>query len=113
MNEIVNNFLLGGDKFMTESRLRQVEFTYSACGPFTKSRERIQKFKEAGDSRHIYQNELDEACFQNDMAYGGFKDLTRETASHKIMREKTFNIAKNPKYDGYQRVLPSMVYSFF
>ena len=67
MNEIVNKFLLAGDKFIPEMHLRQPEFTYSACGPFTKNKERIQKFKETGDSRYIYQNELDKACFQHDM----------------------------------------------
>ena len=69
MNEMVNQFLLSGDKFMSEMNLRQPGFTYSACGPFTKNKDRIQKFKETGDSGHIYQNELDKACFQHDMAY--------------------------------------------
>ena len=73
----------------------------------------MQKFKETGDSRHIYQNELDKACFQHDMAYGDFKILTRRTASDKILRDKAFNIAKNPKYDGYQRGHASVVYKFF
>ena len=93
--------------------LRQPGLTYVACGPFTKNKERIQTFKETGDSRYIYQNELDKACFQHDMAYGDFKDLTRRTASDKILRDKAFNIAKNPKYDGYQRGLASTVYKFF
>ena len=75
--------------------------------------ERIQKFKETGDSQHIYQNELDKACFQHDLAYGDFKDLTRRTASDKILRDKAFNIAKNPKYNRYQRGLVSMVYKVF
>ena len=83
MNGIVNKFLLAGDKFMSEMCLRQPVFTYNACGPFTKIKKRIQKFKEAGDSRYIYQNELDKACFQHDMAYGDFKYLTRRTASEK------------------------------
>ena len=113
MNEIVNKFLLAGDKFMPEMHLKQPGFTYSACGPFTKNKERIQKFKETGDTSYIYKNELDKACFQHDMAYGDFKDLTRRTASDKILRDKAFNIAKNPKYDGYQRGLASMVYNFF
>ena len=99
MNEIVNKFLLAGDKFMPEIHLKQPGFTYSACGPFTKNRERIQK--------------LDKTCFQHDMAYGDFKDLARRTASDKVLRDKAFNIAKNPKYDGYQRGLASMVYKFF
>ena len=99
MNEIINTFLLAGDKFMPEMHLRQLGFTYSACGSFTKNKERIQKFKETGDLRCIYQNKLDKACFQHDMAYGDFKDLTRTTASDKILRDKAFNIAKNPTYD--------------
>ena len=113
MIEIVNKFLLAGDKFMSEMNLRQPGFTYSACGLFTKNKERIQKFKETENSRYIYQNELDKACFQHDMAYGDFKDLTRRTASDKILRDKAFNIAKNPKYDGYQRGLASIIYNFF
>ena len=113
MNEIVNKFLLAGDKFMLEMHLKQPGFTYSACGPFTKNKERIQKFKETGDTSYIYKNELDKACFQHDMAYGDFKDLKRRTASDKVLRDKAFNIAKNPKYDWYQRGLASMVYKFF
>ena len=113
MNKIVNKFLLAGDKFMPEMHLKQPGFTYSACGPVTKNKERIQKFKETGDTSYIYKNELDKACFQHDMAYGDFKDLKRRTASDKILRNKAFNIAKNPKYDGYQRGLASKVYKFF
>ena len=113
MNEIVNKFLLAGDKFMPEMHLKQPGFTYSACGPFTKNKEGIQKFKEAGDTSYIYKNELDKVCFQHDMAYGYFKDLERRTASDKVLKDKAINIAKNPKYDGYNRGLPSMVYKFF
>ena len=98
---------------MPEMHLKQPGFTYSACGPFTKNKERIQKFKETGDTSYIYKNELDKACFQHDMAYGDFKDIKRRTASDKILRDKAFNIAKNPKYDGYQRGLASMVYKIF
>ena len=112
MNEIVNKFLLAGDRFMPEMHLRQQELTYSACGPFTKNKERIQKFKETGDTSCIYKNELDKACFQHDMAYGYFKDLKRRTFSDKVLRDKAFNIAKNPRYNGYQRGLASMVYKF-
>ena len=112
MNEIVNKFLLAGDKFMPEMHLKQPGFTYSACGPFTKNKERIQKFRETGDTSYIYKNELDKACFQHDMAHGDFKDLARRTASDKALRNKAFNIAKNPKYDGYQGGLASMVYKF-
>ena len=66
-----------------------------------------------GDSRYIYRNELDKACFQHDLTYGDFKALARKTASDKVLRDKAFNIAKNPKHDGYQRDLASMVYKFF
>ena len=104
MNEIVNKFLLAGDKFMPEMHLKQPGFTYSACGPFTKNKERIQKFKETRGTNCIYKNGLDKACFQHDMAYGDFKDLVRRTAS-----DKAFNIAKNPEYNGYQRGLAPMV----
>ena len=113
MNEIVNRFLLSEDKFMPEMHLKQPAFTYSACRPFTKNKERIQKCKETGDTNHIYKNELDKACFQHGMAYGDFKDLGRRTFSEKVLRDKAFNIVKNPKYDGYQRGLASMVYTFF
>ena len=75
MNEIVNKFLLAGDTFMPEMHLKQPGFTYSACGPLTKNKERIQKFKETGDNSYICKNEPHEACFQHDMAYGDFKDL--------------------------------------
>ena len=112
MSEIVTTFLLAGEKFMPEMHLKQPGFTYSACRPFTKNKERIQKFKETGDTSYIYRNELDKACFQHNMAYGDFEDLKR-TASNTILRDKTFNIAKNPKYDGYHRQLLSMVYKLF
>ena len=113
MNETVNKFLLVGDKLIPEMHLKQLEFTYSAYGPFTANKERIQNFKETRDTKYIYKNELDKACFQHDMAYGDFKDLTKRTAADKVLRDKAFNIAKNPKYDGYQRGLASMVYKFF
>ena len=112
INEQVNKFLLAGDKIMPDMHLKQPGFTYSTWGPFTKNKERIQKFKETGDTNYIYKNELDKTCFQHDMAYGDFKDLKRRTTSDKILGDKAFNIAKNPKYDGYQRGLASMVYTF-
>ena len=86
---------------------------YSACGPFTKNKQRIQTFMETRDTKYIYRNELDKACFQHDMAYGDFKDLKRRTQSDKVLKDKAFGIARNPKYDGYQRALISMVYKFF
>ena len=97
---------------MPEMHLKQPRFIYSACGSFTKKKERIQKFKETRDTSYIYKNELDKACFQHDMAYGDVKDLARRTAL-RVLRDKAFNIAKNPKYDGYQRGHASMVYKFF
>ena len=113
MNEIVDKFVLEGDKFMLEMHVRHPGFTYSACGPFTKNIERMQKLKETGDSWYIYQNELDKACCQHDMAYGEFKDLARRTLSNKILHNKAFNMAKNPKYDEYQRRLALLVNDFF
>ena len=98
---------------MPEIHLKQPGFTYSACGQFTKNKERIQKLKETRDTNHIYKNELDKAYFQHDMTYGDFKDLARRTASDKVLRDEAFNITKNPKYDGYQRGLASIVYKFF
>ena len=94
-------------------QLRQPWFTYSACGPFTKNKERIQRSKETGDKSYIYKNELDKACFQHDMACGDFKDLTKRTAADKALRDKAFKLASDQKYDGYQRGLASMVYKFF
>ena len=85
MNEIVNKFLLASDRCLPEMHLKQPGFTYSACGPFTKNKERIQKFKETGDTSYIYKNELDKACFQHDMVYGDFKDLKRRTFSDKLL----------------------------
>ena len=98
---------------MPEMHLKQLGFSYSACGPFTKNKKWIQKFQEIGDTDYIYKNELNKAYFQHDMAYGDFQDLKRRTFPDKVLRDKAFNIAKNPKYDGYQRGLTSMVYKFF
>ena len=113
MNEIKNEFLLVGDKFMPEMYLKQPGFTYSACGPFTKDKERIEKFMQTGNTDFIYKNELDKACFQHDMAYGKSKDLTKRTQSDKVLKDKAFKIASNQNYDGYQRGLATMVYKFF
>ena len=113
MNEIVNKFLLAGDKFMPEMHLRQPGFTYSTCGPFTENKERIQKFKETGDTSYIYKNESDKACFQHDIVYGDFKDFTKRAIADKVLRDKAFKIASDQKYDGYQRGLASMVDKFF
>ena len=90
-----------------------MDLQYNAWGPCTKNKEGTQKLKETKDSRYTYENELDKACFQHDTSYWDFKDFTRRTASDKILCDKTFDIAKNPKYDWYQRGLVSMVYKFF
>ena len=93
--------------------LRQPEFVYSACGPFTRHKERIIEFKRTGDTRYIYRNKLDKACFQHDSAYADHKDLINRTEADKVLRDKAYDIASNPEYDGYQRGLASMVYKFF
>ena len=98
---------------MPEIHLRQPQFTYSACGPFTKHKQRIQRFKETGDTKYTYKNELNKACFAHDAAYSDSKDLTKRTVADKVLRDKAFNITKNSKYDEYQRGLASMVYKFF
>ena len=113
MNEIVNKFLLMGDKCLPEKHVKQPGFTYSTCGPFTKNKEIIEKFMQTGNTNFIYKNEFDKALFQHDMAYGKSKDLVKRTQSDKILRDKAFKIAIDPKYDGYQRGLASMVYKFF
>ena len=98
---------------MPEMHLKQPGFTYSACDPFTKNKARIGKFIETGNTDYIYKNDLDKACFQHDMAYGKYKDLTKRAQSDKVLRDKAFGIPSNPKYDGYQRGLASMVFKFF
>ena len=85
---------------MPEIHLKQPGFIYSACCPFTKNKERIKKFMQTGNTDFIYKNELDKACFQHDMAYVKSKDLEKRTQSDKALRDKAFNIASDPKYDG-------------
>ena len=113
MNKIINKFLLVGDKFMPEMHLKQPGSTYSACGLFTKNKERIEKFMKTRNTDFIYKNELDKASFQHDMAYGKSKDLVKRAQSGKVLRYLAFKIASDPKYDGYQRGLVFMVYKFF
>ena len=93
MNNIINKFLLAGDTFMPEMHLRQPRFVYSACGPFTRHKERIKEFKRTGDTRYIYRNELDKA-------YADHKDLINRTEADKVLRDKAYDIASNPEYDG-------------
>ena len=113
LNEIVNNFLLAGDKFMPEMHLKQLGFTYSVCGPFTKNKKRIEKFMQTGNTDFIDKNELYKACFQHDLAYGKSKDLAKRTQSDKVLRDKTYKIASGPTYDDYQTGLGSTGYKFF
>ena len=105
MNIKVNNFSLTGDKWYLKMHLKQREFVYSACSPFTKNKQIIQKLMQTGYTNYIYNNDHDKACFQDDRAYGEYKGLTKRTLSDKVLRDKLFKIASNPKYDGYQRRL--------
>ena len=98
---------------MRETHLKQPGFTYSACGPFPKNKERIQKFMQRGSKNYIYKNDLDKACLQHDMAYGKYKNWNKRTESDKVLKDKAFKIVSNTKYDGYQRGLASMIYKFF
>ena len=113
MNEIVNKCLLAGDKFMPELYSKQPGFTYNACGPLTKTKERIQKFMQTENTNYICKNDVDKVCFQYDMAYGKYKDLTKRREPDKVLRDKDFKIASDPKYDEYERGLASMIYKFF
>ena len=90
MNEIEKKNLMAGDKFMPEMDLKQLAFTYSACGPFTRNKKRIEKFMKTGNTDFIYINELDKTCFQHDMAYDKSKDLAKRTQSEKLLRDKAF-----------------------
>ena len=113
MRKIVNKFLLAGDKFIPEWHLRQPGFTYSACRLFNKHHEKIQKFREQGDLNHIYKNLLNKPYFPHDAAYSDSEDLVKRTISDKILKNRAPEIAGNPKYNGYQRGVASMVYEFF
>ena len=81
MNDIINKVLLAGDKFMPEIHLRQLQFVYSVCGPFTRDKERIKEFKRTGDMRLSYRNELDKACFKHDEANAKYKDVENRLIS--------------------------------
>ena len=112
MNEIVHKVLLAVDKFMPQIHLKQPGITYSTCGPFIKKQREEFKNLKKQEMQALF-TKMNLACFQHDIAYGDFKDLTRTTASDNVLRNKAFNIVKNPKYDGYQRGLASMVYKCF
>ena len=113
MNKIINTFLLTGDKFIPELNLKQPGFTYSASGPFTKHRERIEKSRGTGNLKHLYENDLDNTCFVHDAANSDSKDLAKRTISDKILKERVYKIARNHDYDGFERALTSMVYRIF
>ena len=100
------------DKSMPKLHLRQKEFTFSASGSFAKYREKIQSIKETSNLKYIFKNELDKTCFSHDVAYAD-KDVAKRTVSEKILKDRTYDISWNPKYDGYQRGLVTMVYRFF
>ena len=109
MNNIINKFLLTADNFMPETHLKDLKVgTYYACGPFTRHKDRTNKFIQTGDTDYIYKNELDKACFAHDAAYNDFKDIKNRTAA-----DKAYEIAKDPKCYGIQRGLASMDYTFF
>ena len=118
MNKIINKFLWTRDKFMPEFHLHQPGSTYSACGSFTKHRKRIQKFRETGNLKYLYRNELDKAYFAHDAAYSDNKDLAKRTISDKILKDRAYEIARIRKHDGYHichkyDALASIVYKFF
>ena len=98
---------------MPDMHLGQPQFVYSACGPFTRHKERIKEFKRTGDTRLLYRNELDKACFKHDVAYAKYKDVENRLKSDQKLRNSAYDVASNPKYDGYQRGLASIVYKFF
>ena len=85
---------------MPEMHSKQPGFTYITCGPFTKNKERIEKFMHTGNTNFIYRNELDKGCFQHDMAYGKSKDLVKRIQSDKVLKDKAFKIASDSKHDG-------------
>ena len=93
--------------------LKQTGFTYSSCRPFTKNKAGIENITQTGNTNFIYKNELDKACFQHDIAYGKSKNLVERTQSDKVLKDQAFKITSDPKYDGYQRELGSIVYKFF
>ena len=102
MSEIVNKFLLAGDKCIHEMHSKQPGFTYSACG-----KEQIENFRQTENTDFVYRNQLDKAYFQYDMAYGKSKELAKITQSDKVLRDKAFNskilwISKKTSSNGLQ-----------
>ena len=101
MNKIINKCSLTGDRFMTKFHLKLLGFTYSACGPFTKHRERIQKLRETDNLKYLYRNELGKACFALDAAYSDSKDLAKRIILDKNLKDRADEIAIYCNYDGY------------
>ena len=98
---------------MLELNLKQAGFTYSAWRSFTKHCERIQKFREIGNLKHLFRNELNKLCFAHDAANSDSGDLPKKTSLDKILIDRAFEIARNSEDDGYQTVLAGVVYKFF
>ena len=113
MNNKINKFLLAGEKFMPEMHLRQPRFVYSARSPFSRHKERIKEFKRTGDTHLLYRNKLDKACFKHYAAYAKYEDVENRLISDQKLKNSAYDIASNPKYDGYQSGLASMAYKFF
>ena len=86
---------------------------YSACGPFTRHQKRIDMFMKDRRLSHILKNRLDAACFQHDSADAKYKDRANRRQSDIILKNKALKIATDPRVNGYQRGLASMVYKFF
>ena len=110
-NDIINKFLLVGDKFMPELHLWDPKVkTYSACGPFTKHQQRINQFMKDSRLSHLYKNQLDKAYFQHDAAYNRYNDLKNRAQSDIVLKNRAYEIDPiDPKVDGFQRALASMV----
>ena len=112
--DTINRFLLICDTFMPEMHLWDPKIKkYSACGPFTTHRQGINEFMKDGRLSHIAKNRLDAACFQHDTAYNKHKGLKNRTQSDVVLKNKAYKIAVDPKYNGYERALASMVWKFF
>ena len=112
--DIINRFLLTGDKFMPEMHLWDPKVKkYSPCGPLTRHQQRINDFIKDGKITHIAKNRLDAACFQHDSAYNKYKDSVNRKKSDVILRNKALKIATDPQVNGYQRSLAVILYKFF
>ena len=113
INNIIDKFLLTADKFITETHLKDLKLgTYSACGPFPRPKDRISKFIQTGDTNYIYKNEVNKTCFAHDAAYSDLKDIKNRTAADEILRDKAYEIAKDPKHYDSQRGRASIIYKF-